>query len=254
MFETGSRNAEFGAGRSGFRDLEARPLESRRAAALRACVAAPRSAHRRARAARRRHRRPHRPQPEGQVRRPRRQHRGRSSGGTTTMRCRSSISTLLLADFLAHAKGKTLFAQDLYGGADPGLARQGARLHRIRLAFAVHPQSPDPSAGRGPRRLRPRSDDRRPAVVPRRPEAPRRAQRDGHRLRLHPQDRADRRHELCRRDEEVGLHLSQLRPAGASTSCRCIARPTPARTATRRSSSASPAPARRRSRPIRIAR
>ena len=25
----------------------------------------------------------------------------------------------LLADFLAHAKGKTLFAQDLYGGADP---------------------------------------------------------------------------------------------------------------------------------------
>ena len=28
-----------------------------------------------------------------------------------------------------------------------------------------------------------------------------------------PQDRADRRHVLCRRDEEVGLHLSQLRPA-----------------------------------------
>ena len=25
----------------------------------------------------------------------------------------------LLADFLAHAKGKALFAQDLYGGADP---------------------------------------------------------------------------------------------------------------------------------------
>ncbi len=28
---------------------------------------------------------------------------------------------VLLADFLAHAKGKTLFAQDLYGGADPAL-------------------------------------------------------------------------------------------------------------------------------------
>src|ERR1700723_3951500 len=27
----------------------------------------------------------------------------------------------LLADFIAHAKGKALFAQDLYGGADPGL-------------------------------------------------------------------------------------------------------------------------------------
>src|SRR6202023_3871528 len=25
----------------------------------------------------------------------------------------------LLADFIAHAKGRTLFAQDLYGGADP---------------------------------------------------------------------------------------------------------------------------------------
>ena len=28
-------------------------------------------------------------------------------------------SMLLYNDFLAHAKGKTLFAQDLYGGADP---------------------------------------------------------------------------------------------------------------------------------------
>ena len=34
---------------------------------------------------------------------------------------------VLLADFIAHAKGKTLFAQDLYGGADPQL-RLGARV------------------------------------------------------------------------------------------------------------------------------
>ena len=33
----------------------------------------------------------------------------------------------LLADFIAHAKGKTLFAQDLHGGADPGL-RLSARV------------------------------------------------------------------------------------------------------------------------------
>ena len=33
----------------------------------------------------------------------------------------------LLADFIAHAKGKTLFAQDLYGGADPAL-RVSARV------------------------------------------------------------------------------------------------------------------------------
>ena len=53
----------------------------------------------------------------------------------------------LLADFLAHAEGKTLFAQDLYGGADPALRVKRARLHRIRVALAVHPQPPDPSAG-----------------------------------------------------------------------------------------------------------
>ena len=46
--------------------------------------------------------------------------------------------------------------------------------------------------------------------------------------------------------------LNYLLPRNRS--CRCIARPTPARTATRRSSSASPAPARPRSPPIRTAR
>ena len=37
--------------------------------------------------------------------------------------------------------------------------------------------------------------------------------RDRHRLRLRQAARADRRHLLCRRDQEVGVHLSQLRPA-----------------------------------------
>jgi phosphoenolpyruvate carboxykinase (ATP) len=41
---------------------------------------------------------------------------------------------VLLADFLAHAKGRTLFAQDLYAGADPGL-----RLRtRVFTEFAWH--------------------------------------------------------------------------------------------------------------------
>ena len=70
-----------------------RLLEPRRAAALRARPAAPRGAHRRARTARRRHRRPHRPQPEGQVRRPRRQHRSDRLVGQQRPPCRSSIST-----------------------------------------------------------------------------------------------------------------------------------------------------------------
>ena len=35
---------------------------------------------------------------------------------------------LLFDDFIAHAKGKTLYAQDLYGGADPKYRIKVARL------------------------------------------------------------------------------------------------------------------------------
>ena len=86
--------------------------------------------------------------------------------------------------------------------------------HRIRLALALHPQSSDPSARRGSGRLHSRADGRRSALVPRRSQAPWRANRDDHRLRLHPQDRAHRRHELCGRDEEGGVHRPQLPSAG----------------------------------------
>jgi len=51
---------------------------------------------------------------------------------------------LLYADFLKHAEGMTLFAQDLYGGADPSFPDQNPRLHRTRLALAVHPNAADP--------------------------------------------------------------------------------------------------------------
>ena len=40
-------------------------------------------------------------------------------GGTAIANKAKSISTICFRDFLDHAKGKTLFAQDLYGGADP---------------------------------------------------------------------------------------------------------------------------------------
>ena len=39
-------------------------------------------------------------------------------GGTAIASKARNTSTICLADFIAHAKGKTLFAQDLYGGAD----------------------------------------------------------------------------------------------------------------------------------------
>jgi phosphoenolpyruvate carboxykinase (ATP) len=41
---------------------------------------------------------------------------------------------ILLADFIAHAKGKTLFAQDLYGGADPQLRLRA----RVFTEYAWH--------------------------------------------------------------------------------------------------------------------
>ena len=42
----------------------------------------------------------------------------RPFGGTKTA-CRRKNSSCCFDDFIAHAKGKTLYAQDLYGGADP---------------------------------------------------------------------------------------------------------------------------------------
>ena len=71
----------------------------------------------------------------------------------------------LLADFIAHAKGKTLFAQDLYGGADPQYRIKARVYHRTRLALAVHPPAPDPPRARRARELRAGHDHRRHAVV-----------------------------------------------------------------------------------------
>ena len=134
------------------------------------------------------------------------------------------------------------------------VAHTRARLHRIRLALAVHPQSPDPSASGGAHELCPGADDRRSAFVSRRPQAARGAKRDDHRLRLHAQDRAHRRHELCGRDEKIGVHRPQLPLAGETGHADALLGQHGRTTATRRSSSASPARARRRSPPIRNAR
>ena len=157
---------------------------------------------------------------------------------------------VLLADFLKHAEGKDLFV------AGP-LRRAPIRRMRVKARvvceFAWHSLFIRnllirPEAGE----LAGYTADMTIVDLPSFKADPQRhgcRSRDGDRDRFHAQDRADRRHELRRRDEEVGLHLSELHAAGPA-SCRCIARPMSARTAIRRSSSASPAPARRRSRRI----
>ena len=61
-------------------------------------------------------------------------HRRRRSGGTTTSRCRRRISMRIYADFQAAIRGKELFVQDLYAGADQ---RQRIKA-RIVTEFAWH--------------------------------------------------------------------------------------------------------------------
>ena len=123
----------------------------------------------------------------------------------------------LLADFLKHAEGKKLFAQDLYGGADPKYrikTRVFTELawHSLFIRqLLIRPERAD-LAG-----FIPELTIRRFAVVQARRQAsrrPRRLRHDG-RHRFHPQDRADLRLVLRRRDEEVGVHHAQFLSAGA---------------------------------------
>ena len=120
---------------------------------------------------------------------------------------------LLWADFRAHAKSRELFVQDLYRRRRSRAPAQRPHLHRVRLARAVHPPPAAPADGRRARRLQARVHRHQPAELQGRPETLRRAQRDRHRLQLRQAAGADRRHVLRRRDQEVGLHLPQLRHA-----------------------------------------
>ena len=87
---------------------------------------------------------------------------------------------------------------------------QGARLHGIRLAFPVHSQFADSSVKGGDRRFRPGAYDSRLAVVSGRAGTARVPYADRDRRRFQPKDRADRRHELRRRNQEGGVRLSQF--------------------------------------------
>ena len=98
---------------------------------------------------------------------------------------------------------------------------QGACLHGICVALVVHPQFANPSAKVGTRWFRPRSRNSRSALLPSRSKAAWVSFADGDRHRLQPRDRAHRRHELRRRNQEGRVRLSQLpssakgRPANA---------------------------------------
>ena len=97
----------------------ARPLQPARACTFAGGHRARRRRPRPGRRLPRLHRPPHRPQPQGQVRRPRALGRGRRSGGRTTPRWRPSLRAGSSPTCATHIRGAELFVQDLYAGADP---------------------------------------------------------------------------------------------------------------------------------------
>ena len=122
---------------------------------------------------------------------------------------------LLYDDFIAHARGKKLFAQDLYGGADP----------KYRIKTRVFTELAWHSLFIRQLLIRPERSELADFVpeltivdLPSFKADPKRhgvRSRHHHRHRFHPQDHPDRQLVLCGRDEEVGLHHAQLLSAGA---------------------------------------
>ena len=119
----------------------------------------------------------------------------------------------LYQDFLKAAEGMTLFAQDLYGGADPTYrikTRVFTELawHSLFIrTLLIRPEAIELSS------LRAGAHHHRHAELPRRPETSWRALGERRGDRFRPQDRPDRRVLLCRRDEEVRVHHAELLPA-----------------------------------------
>ena len=136
------------------------------------------------------------------------------------------------------ATSETLFVADLYGGSQPE--------HRVNVRvineFAWH------NLFIRTMLVRPEADEL-PGFVPEftiidLPSFRADPERHGCRsetviaVNLEREADPDRRHRICRRDEEVRVRAAQLSCCRRTASCRCTARPTSAPRATRRSSSA----------------
>ena len=154
----------------------------------------------------------HRPLGPGQVHGARCHHREGGLVGQQQGRCRRSSSMLLLADFLAHAK----VARAVRAGpvrrrrsrASPATRASSSNMPGTRSSSATCCAGPKAGELAG---FQPeftvvnlpsfKADPKRHGV----------RVGDGHRLQFRQASGADRRHLLCRRDQEIGLHLSQLR-------------------------------------------
>ncbi len=119
----------------------------------------------------------------------------------------------LYADMMAFARRQGVVRQGSVRRRRPHPSHQGAHRHRICLAFAVRASAPDPARRRRAQEFRSRIHHHRPAQFQRRSREAWLGQRHGGRGQFHQEADPDRRHLLCRRDEEIGLHHSQLHPA-----------------------------------------
>ena len=156
----------------------------------------------------------HRPQPQGQVRRARALGRGRGVVGKQRPDGARRLRAAPLRHARPHPRVRALRAGSLRRRR-PRLPPQRPRHHRARLARPLHPPPAPPPGARGARAVRARLHHPELPLLPRRPRPARLPLRDGHRHLLRAAPRADRRHRLCRREQEVGLHRPQLPPARA---------------------------------------
>ena len=142
--------------------------------------------------------------------------------------------------------------QDCYAGADPRY-RLPVRIiteQAWHSLFARHMFIDVPDATGAPAHDAGVHGHRLPGL-PRRPGGARHELRSLHPPELRQEARADRRHELRRRDQEVDLHRDELPAAAAERAVDALLGERRHRRATSRCSSACRAPARRRCRAIR---
>ena len=103
-----------------------------------------------------------------------------------------------------------------------GLPPAGAHRQRVRLAFALRPQHVPPAPGGGAGRLHARLHRAARALLPRRSRGRRHQQRVLHPRQFRPPPGGDRRHDLRRRDQEVGLLHPQLSAAGTRRAAHAL--------------------------------
>ena len=171
----------------------------------------------------------HRPLAERQVHRPEPSSEEHIAWGGPNRPIERGQFDALQRDLVASLAGATLFVQDCFAGADPRY-----RLPvRVITEFAWHSLFARNLFIRAA--IRPASDQRRSSPSSTSPSfkadprAPRHALGSRHRAQLREAPRAHRRHQLRRRDQEVGLQRDELPAAARAACCRCTARRTSAR-------------------------